>query len=225
MDIYLSECSDKKAGFTFPSLPERIRVSCQARYQTYDMINSGTVRIPKGKDCGEISWSSVFYGASKRKEPMMRSWTPPSECKSILNDWMSNNTKLRLLVTETNINCDVTISSFQYEEYGAYGNTEYSIVFVPWKDLTIYTTKEKGASSKNKKTKPRSAPSRKKNYTVKSGDNLWKIARKFYGGSGADWKKIYDANKSVIETAARNHGRKSSDNGWWIYPGTSLFIP
>ncbi len=34
-------------------------------------------------------------------------------------------------------------------------------------------------------------------YTVKKGDNLWNLARKFYG-SGADYKKIYEANRNTI---------------------------
>ena len=63
-----------------------------------------------------------------------------------------------------------------------------------------------------------------KNYTVKKGDCLWHISRKFYG-SGAKWKKIYNANKKVIEETAKKYGKKSSSNGHWIYPGTKLIIP
>ena len=62
-------------------------------------------------------------------------------------------------------------------------------------------------------------------YTVISGDNLWKIARRFYGGSGSDWKKIYDANAAVIEETAKQYGKPSSDNGHWIYSGCILTIP
>jgi nucleoid-associated protein YgaU len=63
-----------------------------------------------------------------------------------------------------------------------------------------------------------------KNYTVKSGDCLWKIAKAYYG-DGTKWKTIYNANKSVIEKTAQKYGRKSSSNGWWIYPGCKLVIP
>lgn len=34
-------------------------------------------------------------------------------------------------------------------------------------------------------------------YTVKQGDSLWKIAERAYG-SGYEWSKIYDANKTMI---------------------------
>jgi nucleoid-associated protein YgaU len=49
-------------------------------------------------------------------------------------------------------------------------------------------------------------------YTVKSGDNLSKIAKKFYGDSGK-WNRIYKANKSKISDPNR------------LKPGTKLMIP
>lgn len=56
-------------------------------------------------------------------------------------------------------------------------------------------------------------PSGGSTYTVKSGDSLWKIAKQLYG-SGADWKKIYEANKDVI-----------GSNPNLIYPGQTFTIP
>lgn len=50
-------------------------------------------------------------------------------------------------------------------------------------------------------------------YTVKPGDSLWKIAKQLYG-TGADWKKIYEANKDVI-----------GGNPNLIYPGQTFTIP
>ena len=61
-------------------------------------------------------------------------------------------------------------------------------------------------------------------YKVVSGDTLWAIAKKYYG-SGAKYTTIYNANKSVIESAAKSHGRSSSNSGHYIYPGTVLTIP
>lgn len=61
-------------------------------------------------------------------------------------------------------------------------------------------------------------------YTVVRGDCLWNIAKKFYG-SGAKYTIIYDANIDVIESTAKAHGKKSSDNGHWIWPGETFTIP
>lgn len=49
-------------------------------------------------------------------------------------------------------------------------------------------------------------------YTVVKGDCLWNIAKRFYG-SGAQYTKIYNANKDIIK------------NPNLIYPGQVLTIP
>lgn len=49
-------------------------------------------------------------------------------------------------------------------------------------------------------------------HTVRTGDNLWKIARRYYG-SGAKWKLILEANKTKIKKAD------------FLEPGTVLSIP
>ena len=78
-------------------------------------------------------------------------------------------------------------------------------------------------TNKTKKNKPK-----KKIHTVKGNDTLRSIAKKYYG-SGSYANKIYNANKTVIEKAAKKHGRVSSAhngvNGWYIYDGTKLVIP
>ena len=63
-----------------------------------------------------------------------------------------------------------------------------------------------------------------KTYTIVSGDTLWKISTNHLG-TGAKYMQIYNANSSVIESAAKSHGKSSSSNGHWIYPGTTLTIP
>ena len=61
-------------------------------------------------------------------------------------------------------------------------------------------------------------------YTVQPGDTLWAIAKEYYG-SGMKYDIIYDANSNAIEADANSHGKDSSSNGHWIYPGAELVIP
>ncbi len=61
-------------------------------------------------------------------------------------------------------------------------------------------------------------------YTVVSGDTLWRIASTYYG-DGNKFTLIYDANADLIESTTKAHGKASSENGYWIYPGTVLTIP
>ena len=68
------------------------------------------------------------------------------------------------------------------------------------------------------------AKSSGKSYTVVRGDTLWGISKKFYG-KGSKWETIYNANKDIIESTAKKHGKKSSDHGHWIWPGETFTIP
>ena len=52
----------------------------------------------------------------------------------------------------------------------------------------------------------------KRTYTIKSGDTLWGIATRYYG-NGAQYSKIYNANRNVIK------------NPNLIYPGQVIVIP
>lgn len=56
------------------------------------------------------------------------------------------------------------------------------------------------------------------------GMNTKIISTKFLG-SGAKYMQIYNANSGTIESTAKSHGKSSSSNGHWIYPGTTLTIP
>lgn len=73
-------------------------------------------------------------------------------------------------------------------------------------------------------TAPVAQASGGKTYTVVSGDTLWGISKKFYG-TGTKYNLIYDANAALIEATAKQHGKASSSNGHWIWPGETFTIP
>lgn len=216
--------------FTFPALPEKIKGKEAAKIQSFEIISQGVVKVPKGTDSIEISWEAEFFGKSKRNEVIVQpgEWRDPLECINILRNFYTNGTVLNLIVTETWINLDVVIVSFQPEAYGAYGNVKYSITFAQKKPLVIYDTNELKIAAFVRKTKPRNdsgggaAPS-KGTYTVKSGDTLSGIAQRKCGGA-SKWPALYNANASVIESTAKRRGMSSSDHGHWIFPGTTLVL-
>lgn len=217
--------------FFFSLMPEQVAVKYGAKYQTFDTISRGTVKVPRGTDVTSVSWSSEFFGFKRRNEPIINQlfWIPPAACRSIIEEYIENETVLTLIITDIWLNIDVTVSSFEVTGYGAFGNLKYSITFEQKKPLEIYTTDELNTDSYAKKTNPRNdlaaaSTGSGQSYTIVSGDSLWKIAQKQYG-DGSQWKKIYDANKDAIESAAKKYGKKSSDSGKWIYPGVTLMIP
>lgn len=219
---------NKGARFEFPSLPSEIKVKNGANQLSYKIISLGAVKIPRGTNCEEISWDGYFFGPSKRGEAMIQAYMEPKSCVSILEAMRDAGKPVTLMATEVGINRDVTISDFQWKPYGGHGNIQYSIVFTQWKDLQVKTVKTvqthftPNSAADTPKERPEPEPAA--TYTITSGDSLWKIAQKQLG-SGSDWQKIYDANKDVIEAAAKKHGKSSSDKGHWIYPGVTLTIP
>lgn len=221
MKISLKPASGK--GFVFSILPEQIQVKYAAKYQSFDILSLGTVKVPKGTDVTEISWNGEFFAETKKKEAIVRTsaWQSPTSCVKKLKTWMNKGTELTLIVSGTWLNIDVTIASFEVTPYGAYGNVKYSIVFSKVKDLKIRTTKESKIGKKKKTNSRSKKKSDSSVYVVVKGDTLIKIAKK----KGCKWQDIYNKNKTVIEKVARQRGRKNSDHGHWIYPGTKLKIP
>ncbi len=228
MDIVLMPVGKTGASFFFPALPEKIKGKQAAKYQSFEILSKGTVKVPKGTEVNEISWEGEFFGESKQNETIVQkhAWRKPIECVYLLNDFIQKETVLNLIVTETWINLDVTIASFQPSAYGAYGNIQYSISFVEKKSLELYTTNELQGDAFVENILPRDSFVEKSGgtYLVVSGDTLWGIASKKLG-DGSKWTSLYEVNQETIEAAAQSRGKYSSDHGHWIYPGTTLVIP
>jgi LysM repeat protein len=99
------------------------------------------------------------------------------------------------------LDVSVDVNLKQWRDYG----TKTATVEQPTSSgqtQTVTVEKERDAST---------APSAS-SVTVKSGDTLWAIAKKYYG-DGSQYTKIYEANKDKIS------------NPNLIYPGQELTIP
>ena len=219
VDIYIREKSGKRE-IRIPLLPEEIPFAGgDTTTISYDIMELGEVAVPSGTELGTWSWKSEFPGELRQDDPMIRgSWIHPKTYDSILKDWQKNRTELNLLVTGYPINADVYLKEYHPSATGAFGDISYEIAFFESRKIVVTTTKvEKAAAT----TRPATTSS---TYTIKSGDTLWGIARKFYG-DGTKWGTIYNANKDIIESTAKKRGMKSSDNGHWIFPGVTLTIP
>ena len=74
-----------------------------------------------------------------------------------------------------------------------------------------FSNVKSGSSSTAPPPKPAAAPA-PQTYTVAKGDNLSKIAKRFYGNAN-EWKRIFEANRDIL---------KDPDK---IFPGQTLKIP
>ena len=103
---------------------------------------------------------------------------------------------------------DITrqISSSGYSHSATLIKTDFG------KSLKVSSSKKSTKKETKKVNSSSKADSAKRTYTVKKGDCLWNIAKKYYG-DGRKYTKIYDANTSKIA------------NPNLIYVGQKLVIP
>lgn len=223
--VYITEL-DTGTRVALPLPPEAVKCKAEGKFITYNIINVGEVKLPDGEKLVKFSWSGRLPGASMRHMRMVSTsdWRSPKEIQGIFSSWRNQGKKLRLLVTGTTINHNVYLDSYTVDN-SKLDTVEYSISFSVAKDIMVYTTTELNIENTTKKTtttttNDRAASSeaatsspQKTTYTVKSGDCLWSIAKKFLG-NGSRYTEIYEANKAII-----------GSNPNLIYAGQVLTIP
>ena len=223
---------NKDKSIQLPIRPASFNVTFENTHQTVNVQTRGDVTILGKKGLKTYTIESFFPAQDYPFADYAKDRNPWEYVKEILG-WQE--TPIQFIITKTKINKNVIITSFQFGEDDGTGDITYSITMKDYRPPK-YTKPLKAVLEpvKTEKKKPEKENSRsdnkskKKTHTVKGNDTLSSIAKKYYGsGSYAD--KIYNANKTVIEKAAKKHGRVCSAhngvNGWWIYDGTKLVIP
>jgi len=105
--------------------------------QTFDVISLGEIAIPRGNVPTRFSWEGFFPGEARKDSFMVKDWRSPKELIGLLSLWRAQNTKVRLLVTETPINHDCYIETFDHTWGGGYGDAEYRIELVGYRATGI----------------------------------------------------------------------------------------
>ena len=216
----------------FPMMPEKITLGAEAKFMTYSIISLGDIKIPRGQGIKEISWSGIFPGKARKNHSFVSAWVEPDTLIKRIEQCRDEGTICNLLVTGTCINYSVYVSSFKGKYSGGLVDFYYDIESIVAREIKIFNTNELKIDTPSTPKRPAPKESSKKSttgsktttYTIKSGDTLYRIAQSQLG-KASRYPEIYNLNKSKIEAEAKKHGKKSSDNGHWIYPGTTLTIP
>lgn len=202
-----------------PVNPESVKISSPFGHEDVSVAQLGETTIIGERLPLEFSFESFFPRDYNPTYCEYSDIPDPWEAVKQIERFRDTRRQLRLTITGTPYNLHATIRDFQIEpeRAGNPGDIYFSISLKEYKHVEIKKIKTSATATKVTASSPRpsSKPVQARTYTVKSGDSLWKIsARHDVFGSGAQWRKLYEANKKVI-----------GKNPNLIYPGQKLVIP
>lgn len=168
-----------------------------------------------GEGLAVWSWSGMLPGPGRKDAAYVRSryWEKPEEIAHRLEEWAHRGVVARLDISDSKSSSgrSVKVRSFTSTRRGGHGDIFYTIELVRHRPLEISRKKKKKKGggkdrdeSPDKDGKKGAEPgkgsggkSNRKTYTVKAGDTLSSIAKRFLG-SVTRWREIYDLNRKVI---------------------------
>ena len=208
-----------------PIAPEKFTLKVNNANKTMKLINEGEVNILKDAELTDLEFDALipavqypfakYEGKFKNQSYFTKHFeklkTSKKPFQFVITRKMPNNkvlfdTNMTVSLESYTIKEDANqgfdlVVSFKLKQYRSFGT----------KIIKVSNKKATSGSSKRETT---NSPEPKKDttYTVKKGDCLWNIAKKFYG-DGSKYTKIYNANKDKIK------------NPNLIYAGQVLVIP
>lgn len=212
MEFWLKKSNSDK--FMLPVNPESFAFTEKHNNTSVNVNSIGEVNLLGKRDLKTGTISSHFPKRDRNYANNSGRQAPYTYINKLLS-WKSSGKPVRLIITGTKINFQVTIETLKYGEQDGTGDVYYDLTLKEYRAVEIKKTKlKKKKKTTKKKSKPKRPAAKKKTktYTVKSGDCLWNIAKRFYG-NGAQYTKIYNANRGKIK------------NPNLIYPGQVLTIP
>lgn len=172
MDIYLTSGGER---LRIPLNPDRLSVKMGTTAISFQILQQGEHKIPRGTALTGYSWNGVFPGQSMGGMAFVHDWQPPIRIITTLERWMKSNAIVQLMVTETAINDSVFIENFVYDHYGI-DNVSYTLTLTTYRPLYVTTAlpqpeviipvqqeEKKETTTKTQSTKSSSSSSGSKN--------------------------------------------------------------
>lgn len=221
-DVYLGNC-------LLPVTPEKITTKVNGNNKTITLINDGEINILKKAGLTDIDFTveipqskypyAVYKDGFREAgyffdifENLKNSLKPFQfiVCRRMPSGrkLLSTNIKVSLedyKITESAKNGFDFEVQLKLKQYRDYGTKQINV--------QLASGKPRASVEPKRETNNSPAPSSAQSYTVKSGDCLCAIARRFYGDDKR-YIDIYNANKSII-----------GGNPNLIMPGQKLIIP
>lgn len=202
---------------------EDLTFSTSVDSKTYDIVSIGEVTKIGNRKLIDVDIKSIFtnkgYSFTVVENPKLA-----IDYVNMIYKLLNDKKPVRFVVTgdKTDINMLCSITSFKHtQKFGEEGEYYYTLEL---KEYREYKAKkvviQKPAPQAKAAAKPVAQPvpqrpadpPQVRTHTVRSGDTLWGIAKKYYG-NGSKYTTIYNANKDKIK------------NPNLIYPNQVFVIP
>lgn len=211
-----------------PIPPSKLELKISNNNKTYDLINYSQINVLKNPGLSSLEFEVVLPNTKYPFAMYKNNFQNAKYYLGVLENLKVNRSAFQFIVVRKfpngkdifNTNIKVAL-----EEYTITDTTEEGFdtkVKIKLKQYKEYSTKKVQVTIKHYRppavtrtvTTNNTAVAKPsgQNYTVKRGDCLWNIAKRFYG-NGAKYTTIYNANRSKIR------------NPNLIYPGQVLWIP
>ena len=214
-------------GFELPVAPPKLNMQINSQNKTVTLANMKEINILKAPGLTDIDFVAPIPRASY---PWANNNNDAQSVLSHLETLKTSQKPFQFIVSREYDNGSVGFSTNMQvglEDYRIVEDAEdlsdvsVEIQLKQWVDYgakVIYTE----PSKPNKGTvtqKPQSSPNKPSNnkpktYTVKHGDSLWEIAKK-YLGDGSKYKQLYNMNKSMLD----KRNAKEGTSKYTIYTG------
>lgn len=211
-----------------PIPPSKLELKISNNNKTYNLINYSQINVLKNPGLSSLEFEVVLPNTKYPFAMYKNNFQNAKYYLGVLENLKVNRSAFQFIVVRKfpngkdifNTNIKVAL-----EEYTITDTTEEGFdtkVKIKLKQYKEYSTKKVQVTIKQYRppavtrtvttNNTAVAKPRGQNYTVKRGDCLWNIAKRFYG-NGAKYTTIYNANRSKIR------------NPNLIYPGQVLWIP
>lgn len=205
-----------------PVNPSSVEFTEKQLNQTITLLNIGEANLKGERGLKYTELSSFF--PSKKSPFYKNAKYDPHKYVAMLQEWKTSKTVVRVIITDMKINLAMLIDAFNYSMKEGDEDIYYTLSLSEYRTLNVPSVQIATKVRSNGLLSRPNADTSGGTHTVVTGDTLWGISKQNYG-DGSQYPKIYNANSATIESTAQSHGKASSENGHWIYPGEVLTIP